>query len=133
MGKHPFSEGADICRAEGGQLPLPKNDEENEYFLNVIGGGMIDSFDFDGDEIWHDSYGNVVTYFAPFWYYPFPAEGPWQYRYMSASESKGLWTVYPNLGSPTINCMIPLAPVPEPPTPVEGKTSFSVVFVPALF
>ena len=36
-----------------------------------------------------------------------------------------VWTVYPNLGQIGVTCQIPLAPpkspVPEPPTPVEGK------------
>ena len=114
-------EAAALCRENGGQLPLPRNDEENEYFTKQIGGGMIDSFDLDGDGIWHDSYGNEVTYFAPFWYYPIEnlQGGVWQYGYMSTARATSLdpqpanaeivWTVYPNLGKPIVRCMIPLA------------------------
>ena len=124
-------EAAAICRAEGGQLPLPKNDQESEDFRSGgYLGGMIDSFDLDGDGIWHDSYGNEVTYFAPFHYSSFEnlAGGPWQYKYMSASRSENIWYVSHNSGNPVVNCMIPLASAPEPPAPVQGKTkSFFII------
>ena len=107
-------------------------------------GKLIDATDLDGDGIWHDSYGNEVTYFAPFWHYPRgdPESlqnlqgGPWTFNYMSGEYSKYLnpqpeyadfvWTVYPNLAKLGVSCQIPLAPpkppAPEPPTPVEGYT-----------
>ena len=138
MGSYPRPEAAAICRGVGGQLPLPKNDEENEDFQSpYIRGKLTDATDLDGDGIWHDSYGNEVTYFAPLWYYSIEnlQGGPWTYSYMSGSRSMFLtpepenadfvWTVYPNLGQIGVTCQIPLAPpkspVPEPPTPVEGK------------
>ena len=55
-------------------MPLPKNDEELESFRTGfagLGSGLItDATDFDEDGVWEDSYGNVVTYFAPLHYYP---------------------------------------------------------------
>ena len=134
MGSHPHPEGAAICRGVGGQLPLPKNDEENEDFQSpYIRGKLTDATDLDGDGVWHDSYGNEVTYFAPLWYKNIKElqGGVWQYGWMSGSRSIYLtpepeddfvWTVYPNIGNTGVTCQIPLAPpAPEPPTPVEGE------------
>ena len=144
IGLHAHRDGAAACRAVGGQLPLPRNDVENEDFQNPqIVGKLLDATDLDGDGIWHDSYGNEVTYFAPLWYYPHGGKeslqilsgGPWTYNYMSGDYSKNInpqpeyadfvWTVYPNLAELGVTCQIPLAPpkppAPEPPTPIKGK------------
>ena len=142
MGSHPRPEAAALCREVGGQLPLPKNDEENEDFKSpYIRGKLTDATDLDGDGIWHDSYGNEVTYFgSPFWYYPIEnlQGGVWTHSYMGGAHSIYLnpqpedvdfvWTVNANIGKTGVTCQIPLAPpTPEPPAPVQGKTKSVVI------
>ena len=85
--------------------------------------------------MWEDSYGNVLTYFAPFFYHPnsHVPSSTLNYQYM-ALKKKGedlLFYVAPNKDSVydvkvNVYCQLPLdpptPPVYEPPTPVEGKT-----------
>ena len=147
LGMHPLPEAAARCREIGGQLPLPKNDEENEDFKKMHG-KMLDATDLDGDGIWHDSYGNEVTYFPTLWYTYGPTienilGGPYTYSYMVGANTINLnpqnsdtyapipdtdfvWTVRPNISPVFVVCHIPIAspepPVPEPPAPVQGNT-----------
>ena len=110
------------CREEGGSLPLPKNDEENEDF-KLVGGGLIDATDFDGDGVWHDSYGNVVTYLAPL-KQPINPESFDSYPYLNAIMSPRLgqwyfvWGMIPVVAHPKVFCQIPIA---SSDPPVEGE------------
>ena len=139
MGIYSRPEAAAVCRSVGGQLPLPKNDEENEDFQSpFIPGKLTDATDLDGDGVWHDSYGNEVTYFAPLWYSSIEhlQGGPWTHNYMGGAKSIFLtprpaedfvWTVDHNVGQTGVTCQIPLAPpAPEPPAPVQGETKSNV-------
>ena len=130
-------------------MPLPKNADELESlrtgFAGLDDGLVIDAFDFDEDGVWKDSYGNVLTYFAPLHYYPTGREySNLNYQYMSVMEEEGDLVSYvvPNEGFSGSNpkgwvfCQMPLdpptQPVYEPPTPVEGKNKtynfVSIVF-----
>ena len=118
-------------------MPLPKNDEELESFRTGfagLGSGLItDATDFDEDGVWEDSYGNVVTYFAPLHYYPSGRQySTFNYQYMAVKEDEGSLVSYvvPNEGfsgskpKGWVFCQLPLdQPTPTvhvPPTPVQG-------------
>ena len=135
MSYKPASKGADICRQIGGSLPLPKNDEENEDFTDLHG-GLIDATDLDGDGVWEDSYGNEVTYFAPYVYYGTDTQEPsaeYSYQYIESASSSWtelLWYKRPDLdgfvGYVRIVCVIPLEP---PPTPsCDAPTTYAQLF-----
>ena len=130
MGHIDKDEAVATCREEGGTLPLPKNDEEKEDFRTL--GGLIDATDFDGDGVWHDSYGNVVTYFAPF-KQPENPDNYDSYPYLIAvleynsnsGEWEVVWSLAPGIGRPNVFCQIPIASS-EPS--VEGENfSFLVI------
>ena len=128
-------------------MPLPKNDGELESFRTgfsaLRSGIVIDATDLDKDGVWEDSYGNVVTYFAPLHY---QGNGPedisYNYQYMTVKEEDR--NLFFNVASNThrrwngllakwfytelqghVFCQLPLDPptqeVYEPPTPVEGE------------
>ena len=122
-------------------MPLPKTADELESlrtgFAMLDFGVVIDAFDFDEDGVWEDSYGNVVTYFAPLHYYPSGREySNLNYQYMAIKQVEGelLSYVVPNEGlsgsslKGWVFCQLPLdpptPPVYEPPTPVEGRNNF---------
>ena len=121
MGHIDKDEAVATCREEGGTLPLPKNDEEKEDFRTL--GGLIDATDFDGDGVWHDSYGNVVTYLAPL-KQPINPESFDSYPYLNAIMSPRLgqwyfvWGMIPVVAQPKVFCQIPIA---SSDPPVEGE------------
>ena len=140
MGYHTYAEGAALCRAEGGSLPLPRNDEELESFSTFVGvdstGLLIDATDMDEDGVWEDSYGNVVTYLPNVYYFPVGHKySEYSYQYISVKEVRGdiVSHVAPAIYRETnlkswIFCQIPLdppvKPVYEPPAPVEGRKQY---------
>ena len=135
MAYQPASEGAALCRQIGGSLPLPKNAEENEDFSDLYG-GLIDATDLDGDGVWEDSYGNEVTYFAPYVYYGTDSQEPsaeYSYKYIesaASSRTELLWYKRPDLdgmvGYVRIVCVIPLEPPPAPSC--EAPTTYDQMF-----
>ena len=130
MGHHGYGEAAAVCREEGASLPLPKTPEELESFQKFNGlewGLIVDATDLNEDGAWEDSYGNSVTYFPPFYYYPVGQQrSTYSYQYMSIREKNGNVVSYvtPDNGSARVFCQLPLdlpsPPIYEPPTPIEG-------------
>ena len=132
MGFHPYDEAAAICRDEGASLLLPKNNEELESlrtgFAGLNPGLVIDATDIDEDGVWEDSYGNVVTFSVPLYYYPSGQQSSYySYRYMAVKKKDDDLLVYvtPNRSTGFVFCQLPLDPptptVHAPPTPVNGK------------
>ena len=125
---------------------LPKSEAELESLRTGFqglkrtkgwtGGLPIDATDFDEDGMWKDSYGNVVTFFAPLHHYPdgqdYPDMVNYEYMGVRGEDEDLVSLLVPNKwvsGAETIGfvfCQLPLdpptPPVYEPPTPVEGKT-----------
>ena len=137
IGRRHRPEGAASCREVGASLPLPKTAEENEDLKNINSAlaynalTMIDAFDVNGDGIWEDSYGNVVTFFGELDYDEHEYAG---YQYITTGNSRNdyKWKVVPdvyeNLSSTNIVCQIPLAP-PKPTTPpCVAPASFDELF-----
>ena len=81
----------------------------------------MDATDLDEDGVWENSYGNEVTYFAPYKFYGTNTLRPGSYKYQYIFLwDEFLWYIMPEVGSLPIICQIPLelSPTPscEPPT-----------------
>ena len=92
---------------------------------------MIDAFDVDGDGVWKDSYGNVVTFFGELEYDEHEYAG-YQYittgRIRNEYKWKAVPDVYETYSSTYIVCQIPLEPPKPTNPPCLAPASFDELF-----